>query len=111
MRHDGSSGVRKEQLAATHRERAFEWRFHREGCMVDRMNDQELHRRLKAYAMGWKETGELLEEERRERVRTADTAQALAALSGLFDSAVRLQPATKTSGLVEQQAIFARARR
>lgn len=73
------------------------------------MDEQELRRRLKAYAMGWQETGELLDEERRERVRQVDTAQALAALSGLFDSAVRLHPASTTSGLVEQQAIFARA--
>ncbi len=75
------------------------------------MDEQELRRRLKAYAMGWEQTGELLDEERRERVRQVETAEALSALRGLFDSAVRLHPASTTSGLVEQQAIFARAPR
>ena len=75
------------------------------------MTAEELHARMKAYAMGWKETGELLDAERSERVRCADTAQSLELLSDAFDSAVWLHPPNPSSGLVEQQAIFARARR
>jgi len=75
------------------------------------MTAEELHARMKAYAMGWKEVGEYLEAERRERVRRADTAASLELLRRAFDSAVRLHPPSPSSGLVEQQAIFARARR
>ena len=66
---------------------------------------------MKAYAMGWKETGEPLDAERRERVRRADTAQSLELFNDAFDSAVWLHTPNPSSGLVEQQAIFARARR
>lgn len=75
------------------------------------MTAEELHACMKAYAMGWKEVGEYLEAERRERVRRADTAASLELLSSAFDSAVWLHPPSPSSGLVEQQAIFARARR
>ena len=75
------------------------------------MTSEELHARMKAYAMGWKETGELLDAERRERVRQTDTAKSLEILGDAFDSAVWLHPPNPSSGLVEQQSIFARARR
>jgi hypothetical protein len=75
------------------------------------MTAEELHARMKAYALGWKETGEILEAERRERVRRADTARSLQLLGGAFDSAVWLHPPNPSSGLVEQQEVFARARR
>lgn len=75
------------------------------------MTDEELHRRQKEYVMGWKVVGEYLEAERREHVRQADTAKSLEALSGLFDSAVWLHPPKPSSGMVEMQAILARARR
>lgn len=75
------------------------------------MTAEELHARMKAYAMGWKEVGEFLEAERRERVRNADTAKALDLLDGAFESAVWLHPPNLSSGLVEQQAIFMRARK
>ena len=75
------------------------------------MSTEELHARMKAYAMGWAETGELLDAERRERVRRANTAESLEVLADAFDSAVWLHPPNPSSGLVEQQAIFARARR
>lgn len=75
------------------------------------MTDEELRRRQKEYAMGWKEVGEYLDAERRQRVRDADTAKSLEALSGLFDSAIWLHGTDPGSGLVEQQAILSRARR
>ena len=74
------------------------------------MTAEELHARMKAYAMGGKEVGEILDAERREHVRQADTAESLEILSDAFDSAVWLHPPNPSSGLVEQQAIFARAR-
>jgi hypothetical protein len=52
-----------------------------------------------------------MERERRQRVREVDTAQALERLDALFDSALWLHRPAGTSGLVEQQAIFAKARR
>lgn len=75
------------------------------------MTEEELLARRKEYVQGWAEAGAVLERERRERVRGVDTAQALARLSALFDSALWLHRPAKTSGLVEQQTIFARARR
>jgi hypothetical protein len=75
------------------------------------MTEEELLARRKQYVRGWAEAGAALEQERRERVRAVDTAQALARLDALFDSALWLHRPAESSGLVEQQAIFARARR
>jgi len=74
------------------------------------MTDAELRERMKACAMGWKETGEILEAERRERVRRTDTAKALRNLSDLFDSAVYLHRPAPSSGLVEFYEILGRGR-
>ena len=55
---------------------------------------------------------EYLEQERREKVRQTDTAQSIDLLDDAFESAIWLQPEPRqTSGMVAQQAIFARARR
>ena len=76
------------------------------------MTDEELHARMKAYAMGWKETGEILEAERRERVRVTETISSSDLLDDAFESELWLRPEPReTSGMVEQQAILARARR
>lgn len=75
------------------------------------MTDAELHQRMKAYAMGWKETGEYLEAERHAHVRRADTAKALRHLGRLFNSAVYLHPPSPSSGLVEFYEILSRSRR
>ena len=74
------------------------------------MTDAELRARMKAYVMGWKETGEFLEAERRERVRRTDTAAALRRLGSLFNSAVHLHPPAASSGLVEFYRILCRHR-
>ena len=47
------------------------------------MTDEELHARMKAYALGWKEAGEILDAERRERVRETETPARLQAFDGL----------------------------
>lgn len=73
------------------------------------MTEKELLDRRKQYVRSWAEAGAALEQERRERVRRVDTAQALARLDALFDSALWLHRPAKSSGLVEQQAVFARA--
>jgi hypothetical protein len=73
------------------------------------MTDEELKRRMKAYVMGWKETGEFLDAERRERVREADTAQSMRALGGLFDHAVRRNLSRPSSGLEEFYQILMRS--
>lgn len=72
------------------------------------MTDEELHARMKAYAMGWKETGEILEAERREQVRRSQTAQ-FAAFDGMALWHAQRRPPLPTSGLVEQQRIFMKA--
>ena len=74
------------------------------------MTEAELHKRMKDYAMGWKETGEILEAERRARVRRADTAKSLTNLGELFNSAIYLHPPSPSSGLVEFYEILGRSR-
>jgi len=76
------------------------------------MSPEEIQVRMKAYAMGWKETGELLETERRSRVMETDTIVSSDLLDDAFESEMWLRPEPReTSGMVEMQAIFARARR
>lgn len=58
----------------------------------------------------WKRAGPELERIRLEEVRNTDTTRAILILNDAFESARRIQPASKTSGLVEQQALFMKAR-
>lgn len=74
------------------------------------MTEEESLARGKECVRAWAEAGAFLEQERRERVRRVDTAQALERLSALFDSALWLHRPADSSGLVEQQAVFAKAR-
>jgi hypothetical protein len=67
--------------------------------------------RLKAYVENWKTLGPILERKRREALRRIDTKIALQHLEDAFASAQLLARPAKLSGLVEQQAIFAKARR
>jgi hypothetical protein len=48
---------------------------------------------------------------RREDIRHADTARSIPTFDGLFEGAVRDFPPKPTSGLVEQQRCFRRAKR
>ena len=76
------------------------------------MTEAELQKCMKDYAMGWKETGEFLEAERRAHVRRSDTAKSIDLLDDAFESAIWLRPQPRTtSGMVEMQAVLAGARR
>ncbi len=75
------------------------------------MTEAELHAHLKAHVTSLKHTGELLDAERRRRVRRADTAESLRRLNSLFDSAVHLHRPSATSGLVRFYEILAKSRR
>jgi hypothetical protein len=66
---------------------------------------------VRAWARNWAELTPVLEEMRAEQIRSADTEQALRNLDDAFDSAVWLQAPRPSSGLIEQQALFARARK
>lgn len=67
--------------------------------------------RIKAWVEAWRRAGPELERLRRREIRRANTASAIAALSGPFESAMRQFPPRATSGLVEQQRRFRRAER
>lgn len=57
----------------------------------------------------WRDAGKALEALRREELRTLDTVAAVEALADAFDLAVS-GPSRPTSGLVDQQRLFARLR-
>lgn len=59
----------------------------------------------------WRRAGPELERMRRKDIRQADTARSIPAFDGLFEGAIRDFPAKPTSGLVEQQRWFGRAKR
>ena len=48
----------------------------------------------------------MLERLRREAIRTASTAEAIEMYSSAFRAALRSLPPRKTSGLIQQQAVF-----
>lgn len=66
--------------------------------------------RLKEYADRWKRPGPLLEAQREEDVRQSNTISNVAAFGRLYAMAVAASPPSPTSGLVEQQRIFAKLR-
>lgn len=66
--------------------------------------------RAKQCVDAWRRAGPELERMRREAIRRVNTAQSIPAFDGLFESAVRDFPAKPTSGLVEQQRCFRRAK-
>ena len=74
------------------------------------MTDTELRERMKAYVKGWEETGAILEAERDEHVRMAVTSRSIAALSGLVDSAVRMDFHPHPCGMIEFQKILSRSK-
>jgi len=65
---------------------------------------------IRRWVAGWQKAGPLLERLRAEAIRNSDTAVAIEQLSDAFESALRHYPPAATSGLVEQQRIFARLR-
>lgn len=70
---------------------------------------KEEQAQVRAWVRNWADLGPVLEEMRAEQIRSANTVQALENLNDAFDSAVWLNPPRASSGLVEQQALFARA--
>lgn len=59
----------------------------------------------------WQRAEPELERMRRDDIRHADMAASIPAFDGLFEGAIRDFPAPLTSGLVEQQSCFRRAKR
>jgi hypothetical protein len=71
------------------------------------MNNSEKEN-IRRWLAGWQTAGPILERLRAEAIRNSDTAVAIEQLSDAFESALRHYPPVATSGLVEQQRIFAR---
>jgi hypothetical protein len=65
---------------------------------------------IRRWLAGWQTAGPVLEGLRAEAIRNSDTAAAIEQLSDAFESALLHYPPAATSGLVEQQRIFARLR-
>jgi hypothetical protein len=73
---------------------------------VNEMENESIRRWLP----GWRTAAPVLERLRAEAIRRSDTAAAIEQLSDAFESALRHYPPEKTTGLVEQQRLFARWR-
>ena len=69
----------------------------------------DLDRELRAFVERWRIAGAQLEKLRRERLRSIDVADHIESLNAAF-AATLAGPVRTTSGLVAQQAIFARMR-
>ena len=65
---------------------------------------------IRRWLAGWQTAGPVLERLRAEAIRNSNTTAAIEQLSDAFESALHLYPPAATSGLVEQQRIFARLR-
>jgi hypothetical protein len=72
--------------------------------------DKSEEENIRKWLAGWRKAGPVLERLRAEVIRNSDTAGAIEQLSDAFESALRQYPPAATSGLVEQQRIFARLR-
>ena len=77
---------------------------------VAEMTEQE-KAQTRAWIKNWQELGPILEEVRAEEIRATDTVSAMEVLDGMFTHAVETVPVRESSGLIEQQAIFARAKK
>ena len=64
---------------------------------------------LRAFADAWRIASARLEDLRRKDLRDVDVADRIEALNGAFEATLA-RPPRKSSGLVEQQAVFARMR-
>lgn len=58
----------------------------------------------------WRQAGPRLEAIRRDEIRRTDHLRVVGAFGGAFREALRALPPGPTSGLVEQQRLFARRR-
>lgn len=73
-------------------------------------NGNVLKDRMKTWVENWKRAGAGLESVRAQDIRTADTISSIRMFDSLFKIIVAREPLRQSSGLVEQQAIFKRAR-
>jgi len=77
---------------------------------VDQMTAEE-KAQVRAWFRRWDAARPVMEELRLEAIRSADTARAIAAFDGAFETAIRDLPPKPYSGLVEQQRLFKLARK
>jgi len=73
--------------------------------------DELEEQRVRQWIRNWEEAAPVLKRLRNEAIRNTDTATAIEQLSDAFESARRQWTPPTTSGLVEQQRLFARLRR
>jgi hypothetical protein len=72
--------------------------------------DKQEEQRVRQWVRNWAAAAPVLERLRAEAVRNADTAAAIEQLNDAFESARRHWTPPATSGLVEQQRLFAKLR-
>jgi len=73
------------------------------------MDDLE-EQRVRQWIRNWEQAAAVVEEIRAEAIRNSDTAKAIEQLSDAFESARLHWTPPTTSGLVEQQRLFAKLR-
>jgi len=73
------------------------------------MTEQEKSQ-TRAWIKNWQELGPILEELRHEELRNIKEVTSLAPFNSFFRTAIRENPPGPTSGLIEQQAFFAKGR-
>jgi len=69
------------------------------------MTDEE-REQIRLRVAAWKKAAPVLERLRREAIRNTKTEEAIAMFSSAFRAALKSLPPRRTSGLIEQQAIF-----
>jgi hypothetical protein len=71
----------------------------------------EISSDLRRWVATWRDAAKALADVKRAELTQLETRDALRQLADAFDAALRGCSATRTSGLIEQQAIFQRLRR
>lgn len=74
------------------------------------MDELSEKQRIQERIAAWERAGPVMQASRDEAIRKTDTPSAIAALNDAYECAVRDMSPRKTSGLIEQQAWFARLR-
>ena len=74
------------------------------------MSAEEEESALRAYAARWQLAAPLLDAQRDEDVRRSDTAASIVSFGRLWNDAIKKSPPADTSGLVEQQRLYAKLR-
>jgi hypothetical protein len=72
--------------------------------------DEQQEQRVRQWVRNWQAVEPVLEALRAEAIRNCDTTAAIEQLSDAFESARRHWSPPPTSGLIEQQRVFARLR-